>query len=528
VSALTGTGTLVRFGLRRTRVRMLAWILGIVLLVVISAVSVKDLYPTPESLAKVAALSEDNVAAIVFNGPAQALDTLGGQIAFQVGSFGLILVALMSVFMLGHLTRVEEENGRTELLLATALGRHAPLAAALILVTVMNATVAGLVTLSLAALELPLVSSIAFGLSFFALGLVFTGIAALVAQITENTRVVYGTCGALVGLSFVLRAIGDIGDGTVSWLSPIGWSQKLRPYAGEQWWALVVPAVVAALVVTMAWRLTERRDVGAGLIQPRPGRPTASAWLSSPFGLALRLQRGSVIGWSFGLLVLGATYGSVANQIDKFVEDSEEMAEYFAASGGATLTDSFFTTTALMLALIGGGFAIQAVLRTVTEEGTLRAELLLATPVSRASWVGSHLVIAVVGSAIVLGLTGLATAVTYGTIVGDFSSLPELVSASLAYLPAVWVLAGVALLLYGFLPRAALAAWAAYALVLLSGILADVLNLPDWVQRLSPFDHVPALPANNFELLPLVVITAVAGALMAAGLAGFRRRDTPA
>ncbi len=59
------------------------------------------------------------MAAIVFNGPAQALDTLGGQVAFQVGSFGLVTVALMSIFMIGHLTRVEEENGRTELLLAT-------------------------------------------------------------------------------------------------------------------------------------------------------------------------------------------------------------------------------------------------------------------------------------------------------------------------------------------------------------------------------------------------------------------------
>lgn len=528
MSALTGTRALIGFGFRRARVRMLIWILGIELLVVLSAVSVKDLYPTPESLARIAALSKDNVAAIVFNGPAQALDTLGGQIAFQIGSFGLIMVGLMSVFMLGFFTRVEEENGRTEMLLATAVGRHAPLVAAGVLVTAMNAVVGVLTAASLAALSLPVVGSIAFGLSFFALGLVFTGTATVIAQITENIRVVYGSCAALIGVAFVLRAIGDIGDGRLSWLSPIGWSQKVRPYAGEQWWAFCVPAVVTVLTLTAAWLLNERRDVGAGLVRPRPGRSTAPSSLGSPLGLALRLQRGSLIGWSVGLLVLGGTYGSVGDQIDQFIEDNDQLAEYFSASGGATLTEAFFTTTALMLALIGGGFALQAMLRTVAEEGTSRAELLLATPISRAAWVGSHLVVAVVGSVIVLGLTGLGTAVTYGIIVGDFSLLPRLVGAELAYLPAVWILVGVALLIYGLVPRIAAAAWGAYAVVLLSGLLGEALNLPDWIRTLSPFDHIPAMPANDFKFLPLVVITAVAMALMAVGLVAFRRRDTPA
>jgi ABC-2 type transport system permease protein len=129
---------------------------------------------------------------------------------------------------------------------------------------------------------------------------------------------------------------------------------------------------------------------------------------------------------------------------------------------------------------------------------------------------------------LVLGLTGLGTAMTYGIIVRDFSSLPRLVGAELTYLPAVWVLVGVALLLYGLVPRAALAAWGAYAVVLISGILGDVLNLPGWLRGLSPFKHTPALPANDFELLPLAAITAVAMVLIALGLASFRRRDTPA
>jgi ABC-2 type transport system permease protein len=102
------------------------------------------------------------------------------------------------------------------------------------------------------------------------------------------------------------------------------------------------------------------------------------------------------------------------------------------------------------------------------------------------------------------------------------------VGAELAYLPAVWVLVGLAVLLYGFVPKAAAVAWAAYALMLLAGLLGDLLNLPGWVVQVSPFTHVPDLPAGDFHLLPLVVLTVVAVALTVAGLAGFRRRDTPA
>jgi ABC-2 type transport system permease protein len=528
MSDLTGTRELLRFAVRRDRVRILVWILSTVVVVVASAASVRGIFPTQQSLSQAAAFSQDNVAAIVFNGPPLALDTLGGQVAFQVSSFGLVVVGLMSTFMLGRLTRAEEENGRTDLVLATAVGRHAPLAAALIVVTAMNVIVGVLVAAGLLAAALPAAGAVALGVSFVAMGLVFAGVAAVAAQVTENNRVVYGSAGALVGVAFVLRALGDVGDGTLSWLSPIGWSQKLRPWAGEQWWPLVVPLVATAALVSVAWMLNSRRDVGAGLVRPRPGRPEASPWLGSPLGLALRLQRGSLVGWTIGLLFLGIAYGSLAKDIERFISDNQAMADMLTQFGGANLVDAFFATAVSTLALIGSGYAVQSALRLHSEEGALRAEPLLATPVSRPAWVLSHLAVSVLGSVLVIGIAGLGMAVTYGITINDFGSLPRLLGASLAYLPAVWVLAGLAVALFGLAPRAALAAWGAFALVAVAGLLGDLLKLPEWVVGLSPFEHVPALPARSLELLPLVVLTAAAALLMAAGLAGFRRRDTPA
>ena len=78
------------------------------------------------------------------------------------------------------------------------------------------------------------------------------------------------------------------------------------------------------------------------------------------------------------------------------------------------------------------------------------------------------------------------------------------------------------------LPRAAAAAWGVLAACYLAAFLGPLLSLPDWVMDLSPYSHVPLLPAADFELGPLAALTAVALALVAAGLAGFRRRDVPA
>ena len=102
--------------------RIVVWIAAIVLLVAVTVASVKGLYPTQADLDKAARASEDNAAAIVFNGPPQGLDTVGGQVAFQIGTFGLIVIGLMSLFMVGRLTRGEEEAGRLELVRSLPVG----------------------------------------------------------------------------------------------------------------------------------------------------------------------------------------------------------------------------------------------------------------------------------------------------------------------------------------------------------------------------------------------------------------------
>ncbi|MFE1441100.1 ABC transporter permease [Streptomyces sp. NPDC058739] len=522
---LTGTAVLIRLVLRRDRIRILIWTAAVPLLVLLTAASVKGLYPTQHDLDVAARASQDNAAAIAFNGPAQGLDTLGGQVAFQVGTLGLVVVALMSTFMTGRNTRAEEEAGRDDLVRSLPVGRHASVTAALLVVAAMNVSVAALVTLGLIGLDLPVTGSLVLGVSFCALGLVFAAVTTVVAQISENTRVVHGSTGAVLGAAFALRAIGDTADGTVSWFSPIGWVQKTRPFAGERWWPLLVAAAFTAASVAVAHALSDRRDVGAGLVAPRPGPPRASRALGSPFGLALRLQRGSLAGWSCGVFLTGLAYGWVADDVEEFVADNETLADLIAGDAGVDLTDAYLSQSLLVVALIGAGYAVQSALRPRGEETGLRAEPLLATPVSRGRWLAGHLAVALAGSAVVLAVAGLGTGLAFGIAAGDMGQVPRLVGAALAYTPALWLLTGLAVALFGLAPRASALAWAAVAACFVIGLLGVALDLPPWVRDVSPFEHIPHLPGADPGLTAPALLTAVAAALTAAGVAGFRRRD---
>ncbi|MFI7413455.1 ABC transporter permease [Streptomyces sp. NPDC049627] len=521
----TGTAVLTRLILRRERVRILIWTVAIPLLVLLTAASVKGLYPTQHDLDVAAEASEGNAAAIAFNGPAQGLDTLGGEVAFQVGTFGLVLVAVMSTFMTGRQTRAEEEAGRAEMIGSLPVGGHANATAALLVVSGMNVVVGALVALGLIAMDLPVTGSVVFGVSFCALGLVFAAITLVVAQISENTRVVHGSIGAVLGVAFLLRAVGDIGDGTVSWFSPIGWVQKTRPFAGERWWPLLIAAVFAAAAVLGAHALSDRRDLGAGLVPPRPGPPRAARGLGRPLGLALRLQRGSLIGWSCGVFLTGLAYGWVADDVEDFVADNEALEDLITGYGGASLTDSYLSQSLLVVALLGAGYTVQSVLRLRGEESGLRAEPLLATPVSRGRWVAGHLTVALAGSVAMLVAAGLGTGLAYGITSGDLGQVPRLVGAALAYTPALWLLAGLAIALYGLVPRGTIAAWAALLACFVIGLLGEALDLPGRVRDISPFEHIPHAPAADLGLTAPALLTAIAAALTAAGVAGFRRRD---
>ena len=523
---MTGLATLLRFTLRRERVRIPVYVLLLVGLIASTAAQSEQLYPTAASRAEYVATVEGNPGLIAMVGPAYDVTSVGGDTAWQWGAFGAVVAALMSMFIVGRHTRGEEQSGRSELVRASVVGREAPLAAALAVAVFAQLLMGAVTALVMIAADTPAAGSIALGASLAGVGILFAGVAAVTVQVSQGTAGAYGLVGAVLGASYALRAAGDVGDGTLSWLSPIGWGQTMRPYADERWWPPALMLGATVVLCAVAFALLARRDDGAGLLVPRPGPPTASRALARPFGLALRLQRGALIGWAVGLFFGGLSIGLTAQDADSILGDSEEVDEVFAQAAGS-LVDNYLAVSLLSMALIGTGFAIAAVLRMRSEETAGRLEPLLATALARPRWVAGYVLVAAGGTVVVLAASGLGAGIADAANSDDLGRLPLLIGSSLALAPAVWVLIGLAVALFGLLPRLAAAAWGVLAACYLAAFLGPLLGLPDWVMDISPFTHVPLLPAAGFDIVPLLALTAVALALCGVGLAGFRRRNVP-
>ena len=130
----------------------------------------------------------------------------------------------------------------------------------------------------------PVTGSLVAGMSIALVGVAFTGVAAVTSQLASTTQGATGLAGAVLGASFLLAALGNM-LGTVdsaalrvtsawpAWLSPIGWSQQMRPFADNLWWPAGLSLLALAVFSWAAVVLVGRRDVGRGMLPERRGPP---------------------------------------------------------------------------------------------------------------------------------------------------------------------------------------------------------------------------------------------------------------
>jgi ABC-2 type transport system permease protein len=532
---LAGTGALARLAFRRDRVMLPAWVYVITAAIASNSYSLNKLYPTVAARADLAASGGRNPALVFLYGRFWG-DSLGAVSAWRYGVWAAIFAALMSIFLVIRHTRADEEAGRLELVGSAAVGRLAALTAALLVAAAANVVLTILLVIVLLVLGLPAAGSVAFALAITTCGLAFAAVAALAAQLAAGARAARGIAFAALGAAYLLRAVGDAsGAGGISWLtwlSPLGWTEFVRPYTADRGQLLALPLALTAAATAAAYALAVARDHGAGLLPDRPGRPAASAWLRGPAGLAWRLQRGTLFGWAAGFAFTFAASGAAAKGIGSLLGGSAQLRNAFTRLGGeAGITDAYLAAIMSLAGLAAAAYATSAVLRLRTEETGGQAEPLLATATSRIRWGLSHIAVAVVGTAALLAVAGVAAGLGYGLRTGSAGSeVARLLGAAMVQLPASLAVAGAAVVLFGLAPRASVAgAWTVVGVVVLIVLFGQVLQLSQWILDVSPFTHVPKLPGAAVTLHttgpPLLWLGVAALALTAAGLAGLRHRD---
>ena len=531
----TGGRRLTRLALRRDRYTLPAWWAGLGLFTAATTAMFAQSLAQHEDLVRETQLVATNTGMRLLgitSGP-----SVGGYMLHREYVTLAVLAALMSTFTVIRHTRQNEELGRAEMLGSAVVGRYAGLAAGVLTAVVADVVLALVLGAGIAASGQPVEGALLAGASVAGVGLVWVGVAAVTCQLSATTRGAAGIAAGALGISFALSGIGNM-IGTVDqaglrvtsawpvWLSPIGWGQQTRPFGGAHWWPLLLAVATLGILLTVAVALAARRDVGRGLWPERRGPAEATSTLLSPVGLVWRLERSAFVGWAVALTMFGLIFGNLTEQIQGLEGNAKDW--WTTVGGTDQIIDAYKVSIIQMAGMFVAIYLVQVLLRMRVDEAGGTLEPVLASGVTRTRWLGGHLVNATAGSVALTLLFAVSMGLSAGPVLGDTGTqVRELAWAGLVQVPGILVVGAAVAALMCVAPRWSVpASWGVLLSTLVVGpMFGPGLDLPTWVQNLSPFTHSPKAPALDVTAPPLIALSAICLALAGTALASLRRRN---
>jgi ABC-2 type transport system permease protein len=481
-------------------------------------------------LASLAALARNPAIRVLF-GPPVGLDDVGGFTVWRTGAVLAVLVSVWALLAATRITRGEEEAGRWDLLLTGPLGvpdlvlRHlAVLAGAC---GVLGAAVTGGLLLGGAAPAGALVTGAALG----GCGLAGVTVGVLTAQLAADRRTAAGLGLAVLAGGLALRMLADglPSWSWVQWLTPYGLLARSAPFVRDDLVPLLVLLLGGCVTGALAWLLSGRRDVRAGLLRARHVRTarSGSVLLRSVPGFVIRRAARPAVGWAVALAAYFALIGSLATSLTSFLAANPAFADMAAQAGfgGLDLVEGYVATLFSLLAVPLGAFAASRMAALRADETAGRLAMLFSLPLRRRRWLAAEAV--AVGVACLALAVVAALATWAGTrAVGADLSIAAALTGTLNVVPVALLCLGAALLALGWFPghvlvTGVLPAAGGYLLL----VFAQSFGWPSWVRGVSPFAHLAVAPQQPVDLAATVGLLLVAGVLGGLGLLGYARRD---
>ena len=328
-----------------------------------------------------------------------------------------------------------------------------------------------------------------------------------------------------MGAFYMLRAMGDVGAEFLSLISPLGLILRAEAYASNSWWPVFVMLCIAIPITLIAFRLNLTRDIDQGFLPDKQGK--AESKIKSAFGLAIKLSKTGIIVGIITIFAIGASYGAIMGDIDGFIEANEFYRQLILWMDGISLPVLFAGMINFMAAMIALIPMLLYMLRARGEEKDIRAELILATPVCRYRYLGGYAIIAFGCTIVFQSLAAVGLWMSAVSVLPDPTEFPlgTIITANLVYLPAIWVVLGLAIFLIGVLPKLTGLIWAVYGAIFLLGMFGRMDIFPAWLINISPFGFIPQYPMESISVLSMIVLVAIAVGLAVIGFVGFRSRD---
>ncbi|MBD7958148.1 ABC transporter permease [Microbacterium sp. Sa4CUA7] len=525
-TALTGTPRLLRATVRQDGRLLAPWILLTTALSASSVLIYPLVFPTQQDRAGLATAIGSNPALGLIFGPAYDLSTADGFNAWRSLALGGFLAALGMIFAVTRATRAQEDSGQAELLASGVLGRGARLMTA-VSMCLAASVVLGIVTATVTVLcgggwE----PSLLLAATMSATGWMFTGVAAVTAQLASEARTANSLAVGTLGVLFLLRGFAyavDAPEWTI-WVNPLGWMTETKPAVDDRWWPLLPAVALTLVLLVLAFALQARRDFGGGAIGPRPG--PARGRDRSVLRLVVRINRAPLITWTVAFIAIGFVFGYLATALTDILGSDSAVQQILAAgaTSSSQLVSAFLVTILSLVGILASIPGVQVMLKVRAEEMADRLEPIIAARVRRPQYYASNVVIALLAPAVYVLVAGtligiLASGADIGVQLGD------VVLQALATVPAVWTVVALSVAVVGARPQVTLAAWAGVLISFVLTILGPTFRLWDWVLAISPFWHIPQVTSSDADPMGLLWISLVTLLFLVVGFAGFRNRD---
>jgi ABC-2 type transport system permease protein len=179
----------------------------------------------------------------------------------------------------------------------------------------------------------------------------------------------------------------------------------------------------------------------------------------------------------------------------------------------------------MMMSMVVAVPAIMFVMRARGEEKDIRAELIVAAPVSRAKYLAGYAAIAFAATALIQFMWAIGMYAVGITILPEGElSLSFMMKAFAVNIPAIWVMVGAAILLVGLLPKYTGAIWGYFGFTFFF-MMFGRMGIFEWAAKLTPFGYVPNLPMDEINFAAMAALTLAAAGLAAAGFVFYGKRD---
>lgn len=526
------TGFLTRFSFKRDWLRLSIWAVVLIGLFVGVAAKFTGLYGSKAAVDQIIRTLKTPAMVSLFGKIPAGPYTTADVFASEMTVFMAIIAAVMNFYFIIHNTRGEEESGILEMIQAHSVGRLANLAAALLEVFILNFGIGLIYAIGLQFANLTGTDTngnFLLGLGLGAVGFMFATIAAVIAQLTDNSRSATIFSYLIFGIMYIARMVTDVTHPKYTWFVPMGWVEKFSTYKQNNWLPIWLMLGLSLIMVLLAFYLNSRRDIGSGMIATRPGKARASALLRGPISLFWRLNRVSIIVWFFGIMILGATYGSVFNTIGDILKTNpmfKQLLNTSAINAANLLIIKQFIAILLIvfaaLALVPGINLINY-LKTGENKGYL--EIIHATPTSRLKLFCSVILLATITSVAVL-FAGI-----YGLYAGGNAVMTHHLAWSiflrgfLGYLAPLLIFLGISACLVGWLPKLTALNYGYLVVGFFVQYFGKLLKLPDWTKKITPFGFINQVPVKNFDVATFWFQIGITVVLIIIGYIGYRRRD---